>query len=132
MIAGYIAQNYWSADKIVEVGVGKVPETVRELRRLLPKCQLVVTDIEEPEELPEGARFVYDDVTEPNVQIYEGAGLVYSIRPPSELQPFLFKIAREVGADLLIKSVADEEVLEGGKLVNYRGGTFHLFGAKGE
>lgn len=129
-IAEYIAESYGSASKIVEVGVGKVPETVRELRRLLPKCQLVVTDIEEPEELPEGVRFVYDDVTEPNVQIYEGASLVYSIRPPSELQPFLFKIARKVGADLLIKSVADEEVLEGGKLFNYQGATFHLVEAK--
>jgi hypothetical protein len=132
VIAGYIAQNYWSADKIVEVGVGKVPETVRELRSLLPKCRLVVTDIEEPEELPEGVRFVYDDVTEPNLQIYEGASLVYSIRPPSELQPSLFKIARKIGADLLIKSVADEGVPEGGKLVNYQGATFHLFGAKGD
>ncbi|MEA1904700.1 MAG: UPF0146 family protein [Candidatus Hadarchaeota archaeon] len=129
-IAGYIAENYGSAVRIVEVGVGKVPETVRELRRLLPKCQLVVTDIEEPEELPGGVKFVRDDVTVPNVQIYEGASLVYSIRPPSELQPSLFKIARKVGADLLIKSIAGEEALEGGGPVNYQGTTFHLFRAE--
>ncbi len=129
-IANYIAGNYGSADKIVEVGVGKVPETMRELRRLLPRCQLVVTDIEEPEELPEGVKLVRDDVTEPNVQIYEDASLVYSIRPPSELQPSLFKIARKVGADLLIKPIAGEEVLEGGELANYERATFHLFRAE--
>lgn len=130
MIASYVAGNYRSADKVVEVGIGKVPETVRELRRLLPRCQLVVTDIEEPEELPEGVKFVRDDVTEPNVQIYEDASLVYSIHPPLELQPSLFKIARKVGADLLIKPIAGEEALEGGELVNYQGAIFHLFRAK--
>ncbi len=127
-VARYIAENYGSAYKIVEVGVGRMPETARELRHLLPECQLVVTDIEKPEELPDGVNFYYDDVAKPNIQIYERADLIYSIRPPPELQPSLLRVARKVGADLLIKFIAGERVLKGGKLINHEGVTFQVFG----
>lgn len=126
-IARYIAENYWSARKIVEVGIGKISETARELRYLLPKCRLVATDIEKPEELPKGVEFLYDNVTEPNMKIYEGADLIYSIRPPSELQLSLLRVARKAGADLLIKSITGESLLKGGKLINYQGITFQVF-----
>ena len=125
-IAGWISENYGTARKIVEVGVGKIPIVAAELRRLLPDCELLVTDIEEPPELPSGIKFARADVTEPDLSIYEGADLIYAIHPPPELQPHLTRVAREVAADLLLKLTGDEEAPEGQNLVNYRGAAFHL------
>jgi len=129
-IASYISENYGSTSKIVEVGIGKVSVVAAELRRLLPGCDLVVTDVKEPAELPAGAKFVCDDITAPDLGVYQGADLIYAIRPPPELQPHLLRVAREVGADLLLKLTSDEEAAESGKLVNFQGITFHLFGPK--
>jgi uncharacterized UPF0146 family protein len=129
-IASYISENYGSASKIVEVGIGKVSVVAAELRRLLPGCDLVVTDVEELPGLPAGAKFVCDDITAPDLSVYEGADLIYAIRPPPELQPHLLRVAHEVGADLLLKLTSDEEAAGGWKLVNYQGVTLHLFGPK--
>ncbi len=131
-IARYIAENYPSATKIVEVGVGKVPDVAIELQRLLPACEVVVTDVAEPPELSGRVKFVRDNITEPNLSVYEGATLVYAVRPPPELQPYLLEVVREVGADLLIKPLAGESMsLRGGKLINYRGVAFYAFRGKG-
>jgi hypothetical protein len=130
-IAKYIAENYPSATKIVEVGVGKVPDVAIELQGLLPACEVIVTDVAELPELSGRVKFVHDDITEPNLGIYEGAALIYSVRPPPELQPYLLEVARGVGADLLIKPLAGESMsLRGGNLINYRGVAFYMFKAK--
>jgi len=131
-IAGYIAENYPSATKIVEVGVGKVPDVAIELQRLLPACEVVVTDVVEPPELSGRVKFVRDDITEPNLSVYEGATLIYAVRPPPELQPHLLEVARDAGADLLIKPLAGESMpLRGGRLINYQGVAFYAFRGKG-
>jgi len=127
-IARYIVENYPSATKIVEVGVGKVPDVATELQRLLPACEVVVTDVAEPPKLSGQVKFVRDDITEPNLSVYEGATLIYAVRPPPELQPHLLEVARDVGADLLIKPLAGESMpLRGGKLINYQGVAFYAF-----
>lgn len=129
-IAEYIAENYPSAKKIVEVGVGKVPDVAIELQRLLPECEVIVTDVAEPPELPGRVKFLRDDITEPSLSVYKGAALIYTIRPPPELQPYLLGVAREAGADLLIKPLASESMsLRGGNLINYQGIAFHVFKA---
>jgi hypothetical protein len=131
-IANYIAENYSTAGKIVEVGVGRVPDVAIELQRLLPACEVIVTDVAEAPALPEQVKFVRDDITRPNLRIYEGAALIHAVRPPPELQPHLLKVAREVGADLLIKSLGGENMaLRGGKLVNHQGIAFYMFMKKG-
>jgi len=130
-IARYIAENYPSATKIVEVGVGKVPDVAIELQRLLPACEVIVTDVAEPPKLSGQVKFVRDDIIKPNLSVYEGAALIYAVRPPPELQPFLLEVAREVGADLFIKPLAGESMpLRGGKLINYQGVAFYAFRGK--
>jgi len=126
-IARYISEEFRGARKIVEIGVGNVPVVAAELRRLLPACDLVITDIEVPQEIPAGVRFARDDVTEPNLDIYRGADLLYSIRPPPELHVHILRVSRDVGAPLLLKPTSDEDVPGGGRVVNYRGATFYLF-----
>lgn len=130
-IAKYIAENYPSATKIVEVGVGHVPEAAVELRQLLPQCTLIVTDIKRPAELPKSLTFACDDITKPNLRVYRDAALIYAIRPPPELQPYILEVARKVGADLLVKPlVAESMPLAGGELVNFEGVAFHVFKLK--
>lgn len=130
-IAGYIAENYPYAKKIVEVGVGKIPDVAIEIQRLLPNCEVIVTDVLEPPELSGRVKFLRDDITEPNLSVYEGAVLIYSVRPPPELQPYLRGVARKVGADLLIKSLTGESIsLKGGNLINSQGVAFYVFRGK--
>ena len=125
-IARYIAERYPRAKKVVEVGVGRAPGTAAELSRLLPSCRVVATDVREVK-VPAGVKFLQDDVTRPNLRVYKGASLIYSIHPPPELQPYLLKVARAVGADLLLKPLAGESVpVRGGKLVNYRRTAFYV------
>jgi uncharacterized UPF0146 family protein len=126
-IADYIAERYPRARKIVEVGIGALPATAIELSRRLPGCEIIATDLYHPPPLPSSVRFERDDVTNPKLEVYEGATVIYAMRPPPELQPHLLRLARKVGADLILKPLAAESVLPGGKLVNHRGTTFYLF-----
>lgn len=127
-IAGYIAENYPLAGKIVEVGVGWMPEVAMELQGMLPACEVIVTDVIKPSTLPERIKFICDDITKPNFRIYEGAALIYAIRPPPELQPYLLEVAQLVGANLIVKPLAAESMpLRGGELINYRGVAFYVF-----
>lgn len=126
-IADYIADRYPHARKIVEVGVGALPATAIELSRRLPDCEIIATDISPSPPLPPGVRFERDDVTNPRLEVYEGAALIYAMRPPPELQPYLLKLARRVSADLIVKPLAAESVVLGGRSVNHRGTTFYLF-----
>lgn len=127
IIARYIAENYPSA-KIVEIGIGHMPDIAIELKRLSPGCEVIVTDVKELAGLPESITFVCDDVTKPDLDVYRGAALIYAIRPPPELQPHLLKLARKVGAKLLVKPLAGESLaLRGGKPVNYGGTSFYVY-----
>ena len=85
-IAHYIAEKFHSK-KIVEVGVGHVPDVAVEVKRLSPSSEVVVTDVREQVRLPEPITFVRDDATKPDLRIYRGALLIYAIprRPSSSL-----------------------------------------------
>ncbi len=76
------------------------------------EAEIVATDID-PEAVKElnrmGIRAFIDDVFEPNEAVYEGADLIYFIRPPSELIPKLAELGRKVGADVLIIPLSEDE-----------------------
>lgn len=111
-IAQLISKLYPRARKIVEVGVGRSPHALLQLRSLLMEAEIVATDID-PEAVKElnrmGIRAFIDDVFEPNEEVYEGADLIYFIRPPSELIPKLAELGRKVGADVLIIPLSEDE-----------------------
>lgn len=125
LIARWISENYPSAEKIVEVGAGRTPQALAELKDELPSCELVATDVQEVP-VPEGVKFVSDDVTDPEREVYQGADLIFSLRTPPELYPFLKEIARNVRADLLVKPASSEESPRWGELVNYSGTAFYV------
>lgn len=113
-IAQLISKLYPKARKIVEVGVGRSPHALLQLRSLLIEAEIVATDID-PEAVKElnqmGIKAFIDDVFKPSEEVYKGADLIYFIRPPSELIPKLAELGRKVGTDVLIIPLSEDEYL---------------------
>lgn len=123
-LAGFIAKNY--PGRVVEVGVGYLPHVARMLVDL--GLDVILTDKEE--RLLEGMRVERDDIFFPRREIYQGAGLIYSIRPPLEMQIALGELAAAVGADVIVRPLQDEVADLPGfrrRLVNSGDARFYLF-----
>lgn len=128
-IAEYILKNY--RNKVVEVGVGSLPQVALLLKE---RVDVVVTD-KTPylnSQKYAGVRFCRDDIFNPDMSIYENASLIYSIRPPIDLQEAIAKTAKEVGADLLIRPFGNEKaelskVYKNYVLMNYKKARFYLY-----
>ena len=124
-IAEYILNNY--RNKVVEIGVGNLPQVALLLK---DKLDVAVTDTNEQNH--NGVRFYKDDIFNPDTGIYEKASLIYSIRPPIDIQDAIAKMAREVGADLIIRPFGNEKAdlrkyYKDYKLVNYKKARFYLY-----
>ena len=113
-IANIISKLYPNARKIVEIGVGKSPYTALYLKNLLPKAEIIVTDADR-----EAVRYAlslnlnsfYDDVNNPNLEIYKGADIIYSIRPPFELIPKLESLRTKIKVDVIIAPLSEDAYL---------------------
>lgn len=123
-IAEYILNNY--KNKVIEVGVGNLPDVALLLK---DKLDVIVTDVNEQKYA--GVRFCRDDVFRPDMGIYRNASLIYSIRPPIDLQDAIAIIAREAGAELIIRPFGTEKADLGKyfkeyNIVNYKSARFYL------
>jgi hypothetical protein len=126
-LAEFIGQNY--SGRIVEVGAGHVPAVA--LLLLDKGLEVVLTDREE--RLVGSLRIEKDDIFAPRMELYRGASLIYSIRPPLELQIAMGDVAAQVGADVLIRPLQDEVAEMPGfarRLVNAGEARFYLFRAR--
>jgi len=121
IIARYISKNY--SGKVVEVGIGKNWTVARLLAKEgLEVFAVDILDLESDGEI----RYITDDITNPKLEIYRDASLIYSIRPPMELYHHIIRVAKLVGADCLIRPLSNE-FPDGGRLVNYGGEWFYLW-----
>ena len=111
-IASYIAKYYHN---VAEIGVGQNPETALILRDYGVK--VFCTDIRPSPTIP-GVRIVCDDIFAPNLELYRGLDLIYSIRPHEEMMPGLIALAREVDCDLLVYHLGFEGFQNGGELID--------------
>jgi len=111
-LVDWIKQNYDDAKKIIEVGVGHRIDVAERISEALPHAEILVTDKDESwvrSRKPGRIRAVADDVLLPNLNVYRGASLMYSLNPPGEIIPALEKLADRVGADLLVVPISDEQ-----------------------
>lgn len=126
-LAEFIGQNY--SGRIVEVGAGHESAVAR---LLLARGQdVVLTDKEE--RFLENMHVEKDDIFAPRMELYQGASLLYSIRPPLELQIAMVELAARIGADVLIRPLQDEVAELPGfarRLVNAGDARFYLFREK--
>ena len=108
---------------IAEIAVGKFDRIADELSRK-DNITLIKTDIS-----PKDSTVIMDDITKPNLKLYENVDLIYSIRPPSELQPHLVKLAYEIDSQLIIKPLTNEDLNTGRvkmKLKNFNRASFYI------
>jgi len=123
-LAEYIAQNY--TGRVVEVGAGHMPDVALAVRAR--GLDVLLTDRED--RLAGGLAVVADDIFSPKMEIYRGASLLYSIRPPLELQLAMGQVAARAGADVLVRPLGDEVAELPGlsrRLVNFGQARFFLF-----
>jgi len=124
-IAEYIINHY--KNKVVEVGVGNLPQVAILLK---DKLDILVTDIN-PQNFT-AVKFCKDDIFKPDLGIYRNASLIYSIRPPIDIQDAIAKIAKELGCDLIIRPFGNEKAdlrkyFKEYSLVNYKKTRFYLY-----
>lgn len=125
-LAEYIASSY--KGKVIEVGIGKHPEVALLLR---DHVNVIGTDIVDQDvDVP----FVRDDIFDPELRIYEGASLIYSIRGPIEMQYAIASVAYRVGADIIIRPLGSEKADLSDRfdesIVNYKSAVFYLYKKK--
>lgn len=120
----YILSEVGDRDvKIAEVAVGRF-DRIAETLSSKDNITLVKTDI-----LPKDSSVVKDDITDPDLELYKDVDIIYSIRPPSELQPYIVKLAEKVNSQLIIKPLTNEDLNTGRvkmKLKNFKRASFYI------
>ncbi len=117
-LVDYISDRY---NNTVEIGIGHCPDVAFAL--LQRGVQVFATDIRHFHY--SGLKVIVDDIVEPNPSAYPAADLIYSLRPPSELVPYMAQLARRLSTDLIIKPLASE-YLEG-QLICHENTPFFLW-----
>ena len=95
-------------DRLVEIGIGRRPELAAALAER--GCAVVATDVYE-RSVPEGVRFVRDDVTDPDPAVYADADVIYALNLPPELHRPALDVTREAGADLAFTTLGGDPPL---------------------
>jgi len=117
-VVDYITDRYSYA---AEIGIGHFPDVA--LALIERGVQVFATDIRPFQH--NGVNVVVDDVTQPNLSLYAGVQLIYSLRPPPELVAYMERVAAAVSADLIVKPLASEHA--GGKLISRANTSFFLW-----
>ena len=110
--------------KIVEIGAGKF-QTISKNLSENENIDILMTDID-----PANESIIKDDVFNPNMNIYKGADILFSIRPPAELQEAIMKIRDDVNATLIRKPLFNEDLnmkTRKMKLKNYNRASFYIY-----
>ncbi len=125
-IVNFIKENYFG--KVVEIGVGLHYNVAIKLSEYV---KVIVSDIIDINHIDQKIRSIYvnDDVSNPRLSIYKGASLIYSIRPPIEIQTYILNLAEKVGSATLIRPLGSEVVKDTRlKLKNFGKAAFYLTG----
>ena len=87
--------------------------------------ELIMTDID-----PANDEIIKDDVFNPDLEIYKGADIIFSIRPPFEIQEAIMKLRDELDCTLIIKPLFNEDLNINNKkmkLKNYGRAAFYIY-----
>ena len=113
-----------SKTKIVEIGAGKF-QTISNNLNKHENIEVIMTDID-----PANEKIIKDDVFNPNMALYENADIIFSIRPPAEIQEAIMKIRDNVNATLIIKPLFNEDLnmkTKKMKLKNHNRASFYIY-----
>jgi uncharacterized UPF0146 family protein len=93
-------------DRLVEVGIG---DRVAVAAALVERGLTVTATDVSARSVPEGVRFVRDDVTDPDPSVYAGADAVYALNLPRDLHRATRSVARAAGAEFLFTTLGAEQ-----------------------
>ena len=111
-IADYLSDNYTSA---VEIGIGRNPDVAAALKE--KGVDVSAVDIRNvPEDY--GIEFHCDDIYSPDLSLYAGREVIYSVRPGVEMVPSLISIANQTGSDLIVYHLGYEIYRDGGEIID--------------
>ena len=111
-IGEYLAKHYTNT---VEVGIGKNTEAARILHDAGARVRC--TDVRDFS-VPGWLCFTVDDVFSPVINLYEGADVIYAIRPAIEMIPPLLSLARTINCDLIVYHLGFESYGNGGEKID--------------
>jgi len=114
----FVAERYGRA---AEIGIGHFPDVALGLQKR--GVNICATDIRPF--VHQGLNVFLDDVTTPKLSFYQGIDLLYSMRPPAELVPYIAELAKTIGADAIVKPLSSEYP-EGWRLVRRGATTFFI------
>jgi uncharacterized UPF0146 family protein len=115
--AEYIIRRYRDVP-IVEIGIGTDFGVFKELKK--QNADIKAVDIN-----PATDEVIKDDILNPDMRIYRNCGLIYTIRPPPELLPYIKRIAQKAEANLIVRPLTTDNVHKIGKLKNYKSAIFY-------
>ncbi|WP_226012064.1 UPF0146 family protein [Halomicrobium salinisoli] len=100
-----IVERLAAFDRVVEVGVGRRPAVAAGLADR--GVDVTATDVVD-RAVPDGVRFVRDDVTDPDPAVYAGADAVYALNVPPELHRPAWEAARAADAAFLFTTLGGD------------------------
>ncbi|WP_048061976.1 UPF0146 family protein [Methanocorpusculum labreanum] len=119
-VGRYIAANYRSA---VEVGFGGKTTAAEIVQNA--GIPVLCTDVHAYAEGPVPS--VVDDCVEPTISLYQAAGVIYAIRPGTEIVPALIELATRINADLIVYHLGFELYENGGERIVTDGVMLHRY-----
>lgn len=110
--------------KVVEIGVGKF-HGISDYLKEKNNVELIMTDI-----YPNTEEVIKDDVFKPNLELYKNTDIIFSIRPPSEIQEAIMNLRDKLNCTLIIKPLFNEDLNiknKKMKLKNYGRASFYIY-----
>lgn len=117
-LVDYIASR---CDYVAEIGIGHFPDVAFAL--LKRGVRVFATDLLPFQYI--GLEVIVDNIMEPDLSAYTDIDLIYSLRPPSELVPYMVRLARQLSTVLIIKPLTSEH--PGGQIIRHGNTTFFLW-----
>ena len=114
--------------KIAELGIGYY-YGVAKLLNNHNDIDLIVVDMNKDainKANKQGLNGVVDNIFNPSDNIYKDIDIIYSIRPPRDLQPYILNICKKNNCKLIIKPLSGEQPIDSLKLVNYKGAPLYI------
>ncbi|ELZ20509.1 hypothetical protein C477_06361 [Haloterrigena salina JCM 13891] len=93
-------------DRLVEVGIGRRTDVAAALADR--GVAVTATDVHD-RPVPDGVRFVRDDIVDPDPAVYAAADAIYALNLPPELHRPALAVAREADADLLFTTLGGDQ-----------------------
>ncbi|MDR2544531.1 MAG: hypothetical protein LBD03_03135 [Methanobrevibacter sp.] len=113
-------ENKENKGEVVEIAIGNFFKVADYLKS--SDIEVIMIDIDSKRK-----DVIKDDIMNPKLELYKDTKIIYSIRPPYELQPYIEEIAKNLKALLIIKPLFNEDlnIKSSMDLKNYKKAIFY-------